>query len=428
MPKRKPVKNPSEKSSSSCSSLSVLREDSPSPPSSPPSSNSAPTAQLSRSRSPRTPRRQAAAVGPRSPRVESLSPRRSGSSVPLGSPHISRRDTPTRNERLRDGRRRQYGCRNPGCNATFPQARQRNQHQDSECAQRSHQHTNISAQGRFPVPSHSQLGLQETECRDCGRNLSRSHGRRQHEIERHRYSVVDGQTYSPFPYQRPGPGSSASTTQTMSSQSDDRQNSLPPSFATPGIVSIGDIRSTRRSSSQPVPQTSPASQSNPLKCKFCLMIFARPSNVRDHRCPFMCNDDTNVGDYTVLKKPENCQEIASILNQLTLGDQVRMCRLNSWAIPLLWPLVFPGSSVARYTPILLEMTAARRSVSTLHHLLRNNNNIKLPKKVILVDDSQNIKSVLSTVLLTPPVTFLSTVSSDHIMVTSGKCYLLNSKS
>ena len=104
-----------------------------------------------------------------------------------------------------------------------------------------------------------------------------------------------------------------------------------------------------------------------------------------------------------------------------------MCQLNNWAIPKLWPLVFPGqlrqrgqSGEGRIPPILQEMTAGNKSTDILRELLRCSHQVSLPKQIILKDDSANIESRIQTDILTPGNSFITRISGDHIIVSSGK--------
>ena len=118
---------PFTSSSTSSSAPSELRAETSTPPSSPSTSRSRSPRSRTRGQSrspPRTPRG-------RAPRIQSLSPLRN-TPPPAGSPRDSRRDTPTRNTRLLQGRL-QYVCRNDGCGQSFRSYRDRNDHETSTC-------------------------------------------------------------------------------------------------------------------------------------------------------------------------------------------------------------------------------------------------------------------------------------------------------
>ena len=133
-----------------------------------------------------------------------------------------------------------------------------------------------------------------------------------------------------------------------------------------------------------------------------------------------------LANFCVLRRPPNYSQTSDILSQLTISDKIKMCRLNNWAIPKVWPLVFPGQiRRGSVLPLILtEMTAARESVNILRELLRTEPQISLPKQIIIIDEAENIQSVLPTRVLTPGTAFLSRISGDHILVSSGTTFRL----
>ena len=176
----------------------------------------------------------------------------------------------------------------------------------------------------------------------------------------------------------------------------------------------------------PSPQ-SPANRT----CRYCLHDFSANRELNRHiqhgRCRFLYDPSThNLNDYCVLRRPPNYNRVLAILSKLTLPDQIEMCQLNNWSIPKLWPLVFPGqlrqsgrAGESRIPPILREMTAGNKSTDILRQLLRCSPQVSLPRQIILIDESANIQSVLPTGVLTPNNSFITRISGDHIMVSSG---------
>ena len=159
------------------------------------------------------------------------------------------------------------------------------------------------------------------------------------------------------------------------------------------------------------------------KCRYCLYEFSSPyllnRHIREDRCPYIFNPTIhNLVDYTVLRRPLNYQITRQILEQLSFIDQVRMCRQNDWAVPGIWPLVFPG--MRRCPPILTEMTAARDSTNILRALLRQDRTVNLPSQIIVIDDAHDIQSVLKTSLLTPGTAFVSQERGNQIIVSLRK--------
>ena len=177
----------------------------------------------------------------------------------------------------------------------------------------------------------------------------------------------------------------------------------------------------------PAPPQPPGSPWTPgpreRKCRYCLYEFASPyllnRHIREDRCPYIFNPTLhNLSDYTVLRRPLNYQITRQILEQLNFIDQVRMCRQNDWAVPGIWPLVFPG--MRRCPPILTEMTAARESTNILRALLRQDRTVNLPRQIIVRDDAHDIQSVLKTRLLTPGTAFVSQERGNQIIVSLRK--------
>ena len=159
------------------------------------------------------------------------------------------------------------------------------------------------------------------------------------------------------------------------------------------------------------------------KCKYCLYEFASPyhlnRHLQDNVCPYIFNPTIHhLNDYTVLRRPPNYQITRQILEQLNFTDQVRMCRQNDWAVPGIWPLVFPG--LRRCPPILTEMTAARESTNILRALLGQDQEVNLPRQIIVMDDAHDIQSVLKTRLLTPGTAFVSQERGNQIIISLRK--------
>ena len=197
-----------------------------------------------------------------------------------------------------------------------------------------------------------------------------------------------------IPRRRPRPASSSPITRTQ-------QQSLP----------------ARAASVSPSPQHSPGDS----RCRYCLLTFPHRYNHNRHilYCPFKFDPSVdNIRDYCILTRPHNYEQTARILQQLTLVDKIKMCRLNRWAIPNIWPLVFPHN-VRPIPPILSEMTASRESSNILRGLLRAEAEVTLHKKVILIDAEQNIQSVLPTQYLTPGTAFVTRSTAEEIIVSPG---------
>ena len=249
-------------------------------------------------------------------------------------------------------------------------------------------------------------------------------------------------TMAPLPQQSSSPVSSSPSQMALGSASTTGSTGSPSGSPLP----VGLRRSsTRAASSSPVsrgPTAPRAASASPLArniqqrspqtpanktCRYCLHEFSTVPELNRHiqhgRCRFQYDPAThNLNEYCVLRRPANYNRQLAILSKLTLPDQIEMCQLNNWAIPKLWPLVFPGQhrQRGRIPLILREMTAGNRSTDILRELLRCSPQVCLPKQIILMDDSADIQSVLQTGIITPGNTFITRISGDHIMVSSGR--------
>ena len=124
-------------------------------------------------------------------------------------------------------------------------------------------------------------------------------------------------------------------------------------------------------------------------------------------------------EYCVLRRPENYQVTKQILEQLEIPQRVQMCRINNWSMPGVWPIVFPGRGGSGPPPILAEMTAFDQSTTILQTLLREDSTVLLPRQVIVVDQNNDIQSVMPAQVLTPGSAFSCQVVGDQIRVSSG---------
>ena len=204
-------------------------------------------------------------------------------------------------------------------------------------------------------------------------------------------------TMAPLRQQSSSPVSSSPSQMALGSASSTGSTGSPPGSPMP----VGLRRSsTRAASSSPVsrgPTQPRAASVSPLvrniqqrspqtpanrTCRYCLHEFSTVPELNRHihhgRCRFQYDPAIhNLNEYCILRRPANYNRQLEILSKLTLPDQIEMCQLNNWAIPKLWPLVFPGqlrqrgrSGESRIPPILEEMTAGRKSTDILRELLR----------------------------------------------------------
>ena len=328
------------------------------------------------------------------------------------------------------------------------------------------------------VPSHNELNIELTQCRACTRSYGRANHRRDHEIQHHRFSFRDGETFSPTPFvapvyphlqdlsgqstgslvtanspmaTSPGPQLFAtpdtpcrrSSSQPLSGPrrtrlSSTRSSSVcpvpPPSSSQPPPSSPSDLPSpspspgpsSTGSSNHSSPSLSPSpGPSSGTKCRYCLYDFSTPRllsrHLREKRCPYVFTElEHNITEYCVLRRPENYQVTKQILEQLEIPQRVQMCRINNWSMPGVWPIVFPGrSGRGGHPPILAEMTAFDESTTILQTLIREDSTVQLPRQVIVVDQANDIQSVMPAQVLTPGSAFSCQVVGDQIRVSSG---------
>ena len=195
-----------------------------------------------------------------------------------------------------------------------------------------------------------------------------------------------------------------------------RRNSSRASSASP-MTRAHPVLPARSSSVSPNQQHSPGE----LRCRYCLLTFTNRYYLNRHslHCQFTFDPSVNNrSDYCVLTRPPNHEQTAQILQQLTLSNKINICKLNRWAIPNIWPLVFPRN-LRPIPPILNEMTAFRESTHILRGLLQSEQEVTLPGKVLLIDEARGIQSVLPSRYLTPGTAFVSRSTAEEIIVSPG---------
>ena len=135
-------------------------------------------------------------------------------------------------------------------------------------------------------------------------------------------------------------------------------------------------------------------------CNYCLTTFHSYRGQTRHSCNFVLdqNDDGNL--LIVLKPPQNLEETIQFLEKnLCVTDIIQLCRLQNWALKGYWPLVFPGRGHS--VPLLSQYTAGSRSEDHLRQLIKDNQRVTLPKKLIIEDDSRCVKALLKESILEP---------------------------
>ena len=350
-------------------------------------------------------------------RAQSKSPERERSKS-----RTPRKDTPKKFKKKR------IQCRNTGCNDCFVSQKTRDKHESERCKYMPRSAgVGLSS---FEVPSHSKLNLDETSCRfpGCSRVFGHKGSRKRHETDQHGYIETKGRTHSPMPF------SPISSSPELSESERQRPQSCPPvfrGFTTPTrsrrvsgcVTPISDedlawspdlSLTPPPSSSLPrslfaVPETFPSS----LICPFCQFYFQNAHSYTKHKCKFkpeenILNQEANFSP-VVLTKHKTWKESKKILSGLCSEDQVNLCILNNWAIPGLYPFVFPGqvrSGPRGIAPVFDNMTASTKSPLLLRKLVNLEKSVKLPKYIIVKDENTGISSFFSSSVLLPGASFV----------------------
>ena len=147
--------------------------------------------------------------------------------------------------------------------------------------------------------------------------------------------------------------------------------------------------------------------------------------MKKHRCLFHYNPQTckdNNINVVVLHPPKNIQQTRDILQQLCQEDLVKLCILQNWCIPGIYPFCFPHrirSSNFGSVP-LLETTASKSSTNLLNKMLLVDTEIELPKHIVIQDDDAGALAYLSVNVLTPtPGLFVVRETLDNFIVSKA---------
>ena len=148
--------------------------------------------------------------------------------------------------------------------------------------------------------------------------------------------------------------------------------------------------------------------------------------MKQHHCTFHYNPQTckdNNINVTVLKPPRNMKQTRDILQQLCQEDIVKLCILQNWCIPGIYPFCFPHqirSSILGSVPLLETYTASNNSTNLLNKMLLLETEIELPKHVVIQDEDAGVTGYLSVNVLTPsPGAFTVQETLDHFIVSKA---------
>jgi hypothetical protein len=350
-----------------------------------------------------------------------------------------RKDTPKKVKKKR------IQCRNAGCYDCFVSNQTRVKHESSRCKYRLK--SSPDAKGHsFEIPSHHKLNLDETFCRfqGCNRVFAQKVSRKRHETDQHGYVEKGGRTHSPAPFSSP-----VSSSSDLSESEQQRPQSCPPDFrgfrtptsssrnmsgcVTP--ISEEDLALSPELSLTPPPSSSlprslfavPESQPRSLTCPYCQFIFHTIRSFNKHMCKF--KPDENISSLwanftpVTLIKTKTWKESKKIISGLCIEDQVKLCMLNNWAVPGLYPFVFPRQvRLGRkgVAPLFYNMTASTKSPLLLRKLVNMEKSLKLPKYIIVKDENSGISSFLSPAVLSPGESFdVDEVDNSYVLVKSA---------
>ena len=132
-----------------------------------------------------------------------------------------------------------------------------------------------------------------------------------------------------------------------------------------------------------------------------------------HQCLFKYDGEhieENRVPVTILTKPKNMEQTLPILMMLPDCDLIKLCQLQSWWIPKVYPFIFPGkfrSGARGLPPLLKDCTAHDNSERFLKLLIRVNGRVEIPRNIVIVHED-NSRSFIPEALITPIASLFST--------------------
>ena len=361
------------------------------------------------------------------PEILRTSPRRRASVSPKtpirnkSRGHTPRKDTPRKIQKVQ--------CRNTGCRDWFTSDRARERHEKQACRFLPDQAT-VQLEVECPVPSHVDLQLSPLQCRfpGCEKQYVREEHRKRHEMDRHRMFEKRGRTVSPcFPPplqavlsrpqscppppteplfltpERPSKRRRVTPASSTSSLLDSPTSPLPSPTLT--ITPQSSDHSSETESDNP---DNSESENNNNECRSCLFNFRNKLELKRHHCNFNYNPNycrQNFITPVFLSPPLEVEETRNLLSQLCVEDQVRLCELQGWCLPSIYPLCFSyrqRSGRQGAIPLLSSFTASSESLDILRKLVKIRGEVILPKNIVIKDKERGISAFISIEILTPP--------------------------
>ena len=175
------------------------------------------------------------------------------------------------------------------------------------------------------------------------------------------------------------------------------------------------------------------SENDKNECHSCLFSFRNRRDLKRHHCnfhydPIYCRQ--NYITPVFLSPPKKVEETRNLLSQLCVEDQVKLCRLQGWCLPSIFPLCFSytqRSGRQGEIPLLSSLTAASESVNILKKMVKLEGEVMLPKNIVIKDKERGITAHLSVEILTPPSRLFNvTETSTHFAVSKLKEEVIDS--
>ena len=186
-------------------------------------------------------------------------------------------------------------------------------------------------------------------------------------------------------------------------------------MSTSSVSSDQSVRQPRRSDSGSPLQSS-------VVCPTCQLLVTH-----NQGCPFEVNDEllqrTLVRPATILKPPKERVSSRRILNSLHLVEKVKLCQLQGWCEPNTYPFCFFGQmriGTQGIPQVISSLTACRHPEATdvLRQYLSVEQNIVLPKHVILLDEEMGTRLYLGPNCLRPSQAVFSFTEDDSSFTVS----------
>ena len=273
---------------------------------------------------------------------------------------------------------------------------------------------------KYEIPSHEELGIDDSVCRICDKILSQKKTRIHHERTQHKLEITRGQSLSPVPCRHQScPTSSrmsvSGITPPASRGSSSRRN-LFPDTSPPVPMSLPTSSTSQISvdSSQSLQSQDESLDVPKTFCMSCNHEFSASTHYNSHQpCRFEVNDETLAKNPPALKlcPPLDRANVPKILQHLAESDFVDLCISQNWCCQGVWPLVFVGP-VRSGSNLLSKYTAHQRSIDILKRYLSVRKMITIPRCIILEDQNNGIKSLLTGQLLLPPSNGFDTITTD----------------